>query len=42
LRAYRGAVQEIVDELWRLRKTPSKATLHKIYYDRLRMSVATC
>ena len=36
LRAYRNAVQEIVDELWRLRKTPSKATLHKIYYDRLR------
>jgi hypothetical protein len=25
-----------VNELWRLRKTPSKATLHEIYYDRLR------
>jgi putative transposase len=25
-----------VDELWSLKKTPSKATLHKIYYDRLR------
>jgi len=36
LRAYRDAVQEIVNELWRLRKTPSKATLHEIYYDRLR------
>jgi len=36
LRAYRGAVQEIVNELWCLKKTPSKATLHKIYYDRLR------
>jgi putative transposase len=36
LKAYRGAVQEVVDELWRLRKTPSKATLHEIYYDRLR------
>jgi putative transposase len=36
LRAYRGAVQEIVNELWRLKKTPSKATLHKAYYDRLR------
>ena len=36
LRAYRDAVQEIVDELWRLRKTPSKATLHEIYYERLR------
>ena len=36
LKAYRDAVQEIVDELWRLRKTPSKATLHEIYYDRLR------
>jgi putative transposase len=36
LKAYRGAVQEIVNELWGLKKTPSKATLHKIYYDRLR------
>jgi putative transposase len=36
LRAYRGAVQEIVNELWRLKKTPSKATLHRAYYDRLR------
>jgi putative transposase len=36
LKAYRGAVQEIVNELWRLRKTPSKATLHEIYYNRLR------
>jgi putative transposase len=36
LEAYRDAVQEIVDELWRLGKTPSKATLHEIYYDRLR------
>jgi putative transposase len=36
LRAYRGAVQEIVNELWCLKKTPSKATLHEIYYDRLR------
>jgi len=36
LKAYRDAVQEVVDELWRLRKTPSKATLHEIYYDRLR------
>ena len=36
LKAYRDAVQEIVDELWRLGKTPSKATLHEIYYDRLR------
>jgi len=36
LKAYRGAVQEIVDELWSLKKTPSKATLHRAYYDRLR------
>jgi len=36
LRAYRNAVQEIVDELWPLGKTPSKATLHDIYYERLR------
>jgi putative transposase len=36
LEAYRDAVQEIVDELWSLKKTPSKATLHEIYYDRLR------
>jgi len=36
LRMYRDAVQEIVDELWRLGKTPSKATLHRAYYDRLR------
>jgi putative transposase len=36
LRAYKSAVQEIVNELWCLKKTPSKATLHKIYYDRLR------
>ena len=36
LKAYRDAVQEIVDELWRLGKTSSKATLHDIYYDRLR------
>jgi len=36
LKAYRDVVQEIVDELWRLGKTPSKATLHEIYYDRLR------
>jgi len=36
LRMYRDAVQEIVNELWRLGKTPSKATLHEIYYDRLR------
>jgi len=36
LRAYRGAVQEIVDELWPLRKTPSKATLHRAYYNKLR------
>ena len=36
LKAYRDAVQEIVNELWRLGKTPSKATLHEIYYDRLR------
>jgi putative transposase len=36
LKAYRDAVQEVVDELWSLRKTPSKATLHRAYYDRLR------
>jgi putative transposase len=36
LKAYRGAVQEVVDELWSLKKTPSKATLHRAYYDRLR------
>jgi putative transposase len=36
LRAYRNAVQEIVDELWPLRKTPSKATLHRAYYNKLR------
>jgi putative transposase len=36
LKAYRDAVQEIVNELWRLRKTPSKATLHEIYYNKLR------
>jgi collagenase-like PrtC family protease len=36
LKAYRDAVQEVVNELWRLKKTPSKATLHKVYYDRLR------
>jgi collagenase-like PrtC family protease len=36
LRAYRDAVQEIVNELWRLKKTPSKATLHKAYYNKLR------
>jgi len=36
LRAYRDAVQEIVNELWRLEKAPSKATLHRAYYDKLR------
>jgi putative transposase len=36
LKAYRGAVQEVVDELWSLKKTPSKATLHRAYYNRLR------
>jgi len=36
LRMYRDAVQEIVNELWRLKKTPSKATLHKAYYNKLR------
>jgi len=36
LKAYRDAVQEIVDELWPLRKTPSKATLHRAYYNKLR------
>ncbi|NHW45026.1 MAG: IS200/IS605 family element transposase accessory protein TnpB [Candidatus Verstraetearchaeota archaeon] len=36
LRAYRGAVQEIVNELWRLKKAPSKATLHSAYYNELR------
>jgi putative transposase len=36
LKAYRGAVQEVVDELWSLKKTPSKATLHRAYYERLR------
>jgi putative transposase len=36
LRMYRDAVQEIVDELWRLKKTPSKATLHRAYYNKLR------
>jgi len=35
LKAYRGAVQEIVDELRHL-YTPSKATLHRTYYDKLR------
>jgi putative transposase len=36
LKAYRDAIQGIVNELWRLRKTPSKATLHKVYYNKLR------
>jgi putative transposase len=36
LKAYRDAVQEIVDELWRLGKTPSKATLHRAYYNKLK------
>jgi putative transposase len=36
LKAYRGAVQEVVDELWSLKKTPSKSTLHRAYYNRLR------
>jgi putative transposase len=36
LKAYRNAVQEIVNELWPLRKTPSKATLHRAYYNKLR------
>jgi putative transposase len=36
LKAYRNAVQEIVNELWSLRRTPSKAMLHKAYYERLR------
>jgi hypothetical protein len=40
LRAYRDAVQEIVDELWSLKKTPSKATLHRAYYDRLGVEVS--
>jgi putative transposase len=36
LRAYRGAVQEIVNELWGLERAPSKATLHRAYYEKLR------
>jgi putative transposase len=36
LKAHRDAVQEIVDELWCLGKTFSKATLHEIYYNKLR------
>jgi putative transposase len=36
LRAYRDAVQEIVNELWGLRKAPSRTTLHRVYYERLR------
>ena len=36
MRAYRDAIQEIVDKLWRLRKTPSKAALHRAHYNRLR------
>jgi putative transposase len=36
LRAYRGAAQEIVNKLWKLKRTPSIAALHKAYYEGLR------
>jgi putative transposase len=36
LRAYRDAVQLVVNEIWNLDRTPSNKTLHKIFYSRLR------
>jgi len=36
LRAYRDAVQLVVDEVWRLDKIPSMNKLHAVFYDNLR------
>lgn len=36
LRAYRDAVQYIVNEIWRLEKIPSVKDLHRMYYKTLR------
>jgi len=37
LRAYRDAVQLIVDEVWGLEKIPSKKKLHEMFYGKLRV-----
>jgi putative transposase len=36
LKAYRGAVQLVVDEIWGLDGIPSNKTLHRVFYSRLR------
>jgi len=36
LRAYRDAVQLVVNEIWNLDRIPSNKTLHRIFYSRLR------
>ncbi len=36
LKAYRGAVQLVVDEIWSLDRIPSNKTLHRVFYSRLR------
>ena len=36
LRAYRDAVQLVVNEIWSLSRVPSEKTLHKMFYSRLR------
>ena len=37
LRAYRDAVQLVIDEIWRLDKTPSTKKLHELFYNKLRV-----
>ena len=36
LKAYRGAVQLVIDEIWGLDKTPSTKKLHELFYNKLR------
>ena len=36
LKAYRDAVQLVVNEIWNLDRIPSNKTLHRIFYSRLR------
>jgi len=36
LRAYRDAVQLIVDEIWGLERVPSRGKLHEVFYGKLR------
>jgi len=35
LKAYKNAVQYVVDGIWGLDKVPSRRKLHEIFYDRL-------